>query len=1202
MKWTGEQLKAIETINSGIVVSAAAGSGKTAVLVERIIRLLADKTKNIPADTLVAVTFTNDAAAQMREKIAIALDKKISENPDDEWLLLQQVKLSAAKITTINAFCFDLVKSNADKFDIQSGVQIIDEKELTILQDKALDTAFEIMCNEKREEFIKIYNCLCKKNDKELRTAVLKLSNFKRTLPFPDTWVKKCRENYLSDAFAEKIKDIIKQASQIHKDKAEMYFNSMAEQFAIMKGLRFSGSSGLFNYEDFSDIFAGNSGSKSLDGLANLLAVDKEILDGVENNTEIKHKTFSKASYLKELTDYTQNIDAIESFRKKFKDEIKELREAANNVFSNVREDNALTHEMFTVLNEIADLYDSELWELKLERNAIEFSDNEIMSVQLLAKETSDGFEPSDYANSIVKDGAYNLLLMDEYQDVNNLQNVIFKCLSRNATAEKIGENEFVVGDVKQAIYRFRLTNPRIMMQTRENAGSCNDGSVTEILLSNNFRSRKNVVDFANTVFSILMSKQCGEVDYNESERLKYSALYSDRKENTEIIVSDEMLHDEIPSEYLAAATRIMQLLKERVLVFDDGVERECRPSDFCILARTNDQCQFAANALKLCGLKASVETTGAYLKSNEVSVIINLLKIINLPTNDIAMASVLLSPIFMLTEEELAQLRLLNLSGSMNLYMIMLNISNPSERSGEAFIAMSETLLGEKIRDIVDKIKRLRVYSSCMTVEKLIAKIFELTDYFSIASTFEDAKQKRANLRLLQYYAYSYEKSSGSGLEGFIRYINSVCEKGNDLSQAVALEEDVTAVGVKTIHKSKGLEYPFVFLSGLSGNINTDNKAQILINEDLGLSMKIRDTKNRLLIVPELFSAMMSINKIETMSETMRLLYVAMTRAKEKLFICISNDKNLKNDLETALEVAKSGAAPSFIRDCKNMRQWILCALMFFKSRDSSLLCCDEIPIIDEETELSFNFITNKYEFEESELEEDTSEYDKEAIQKMAEIMSRSYDYSECKTLSKLTVTEIAKGESSDDIFYPQLPSFSESFSRISAAEKGTAAHMFMQYADFSKAALSIENEVADVVARGAMSQKQADCLSVETLEGFFMSNIYKRLAKSDNVMREKKFFVKISDLAIDNDIIRVYNGTDGMLQGVADCIFEEDDGYVLIDYKTDNTTSEQALLDRYATQLRLYAAAFNILLDKPVKEAYIYSFVQKKVIEAKI
>lgn len=1192
MQWTDEQLGAIETTDKGVIVSAAAGSGKTAVLVERIIRLLSDEEKSIPADTLVAVTFTNDAAAQMREKISLALEKRIAQEPDNEWLLSQQLKLPFAKITTINAFCYDIVKSNSDKFDIQSGVKIIDDNDLALLKQEALDNAFEIMCRDYPEEFAFAYECTCSKSDLNLRTAVLDLSEFKRSVPFPETWVEKCRKMYLSDAVAVKTAEHLSESEKILFDECADILKRMLAAIETIS-------------ED--DEVCEDKALKSIE------EIYSDDLNKLDNYKEVsgKYKTFQMKSYLKTLDKYEAELEFIRSCHDEFKKAFSSLAEMNTAVNTQqISSDNTLSEKLFTALNSLSEIFDSELWQLKLERNAIEYSDNEIMAVRLLAKETKDGFEPSDYALELQKQGVHRLILLDEYQDVNNLQDIIFKCLSIDGNNDVVGRNEFVVGDIKQSIYRFRLTNPQIMMRARKNASLPeNAENLKEILLSRNFRSRQNVVDFTNFCFKLLMSEGCGEIEYNDKEKLVFSALYNDRAETTEIILADDLEYDKkdrIPGEYLACASRIREMLDKKALVFENGVERECIPSDFCILTRKNSSQKYAAKALEACGLTTAIESENAYLKSREVSLLINMLKIIDLPTNDIAMASVLMSEIFMLSEDDMAQLRLLNMSGSMNFYMIMLNVAYPSERSSEDFSEISDAAFGERIRNIVDIIRQLRVYASYMTIDKLITKIFDLTDYFSVASTFENASQKRANLRLLQSYAYSYENSVGGGLSGFIRYINSIYDNKNDLPQAVVIKENENAVSVKTIHKSKGLEYPFVFICDLSSNFNTDNQAQMLIDENLGVAFKIRDIKTRTKLTTEHFKLVRRKNTEEAKSESMRLLYVALTRAKEKLFICFSNDKNYQRDLKAATAVAQSlNESGSFdsrkVSACGNMRQWLMAALMRHKDC-SELMCGNMLEPVTSCAKIECLYKANK--FEETPMEKECAELycNEDKLAKLKEVIGREYNNKYSLMTSKLTVTEIAKDNSEEHAFYPQLPAFSDEISKMSAAEKGTAAHDFMQYCDFAKAEENINGEVKRLVLAKKLSNAQGECINTDSVKSFFESDLYNRLKSALSVEREKQFFAKIGDLPIENDIVSMYNNTDGMLQGVADCIFEESDGYVIIDYKTDKVTAADALVERYTLQLKLYAAAFNLLLDKPVKQAFIYSFVLKEIISVEI
>ncbi len=1213
MKWTNDQEKAISTTDKGVIVSAAAGSGKTAVLVERIIRLLCDSEKKIPADTLVAVTFTNDAASQMREKITAALEKKVIENPSDEWLLTQQMKLPFAKISTINSFCYDLVKTYADEFDIQSGVRIIDENELDLLKEVAMDNCFEIACEDKFDEFSFAYKSLCKKSDANLRDCVRRLSEFKRSIGFPEKWVELCRRYYKENLIETSVEIHLKSLEETFMREAKLICNEMNRALCGIPGFSMSDSG---NYVSLNcSVIQNKDYCDATEKLYSIYndAVDKiQMFDVYKGDVSPKFVMFKVSTYTKKLGEYADFIQKFYSARDKLKACFSKYHtEYIQYASADPEVDNEVSLKLFDAVNMLSEIYDGELWQLKMEKNAIEFSDNEIMAVKLLAEMTEDGFKPSEIAKRIVEQGVYNIVLMDEYQDVNNLQDIIFKCISKNGSDKLIGTNEFVVGDIKQAIYKFRLTNPKIMSNARKNAQEkCNSGYVEEIILHDNFRSRRNVVDFTNFVFELLMSKSCGDVQYDKSEKLQCSAQYNNRVENTEIIIAQSS-ESEVASEYIACATKIDEMIKNGALVFENGSDRKCRPSDFCIITRTNDSCASAAKALEIVGLKSTVETKEAYLKSREVSVLINMLKVVDMPTNDIALVAVLLSDMFMFTDEEIAKMRLLNKSGRMNFYMIMNNIASQSERSSEEFAEVSDTYLGDKVRRAIRIIKELRVLASCLSVDRLISKIFDYTDYFSIASTYENALQKRANLRLLQNYAYTYESNVGGGLGGFIRYINSISDSKGDLPQAVVMNENTDAVSVKTIHKSKGLEYPFVFICDLASEFKIENKQQMLVDEEMGVAFKIRDYDKRERITTNNYRIMLNNSTMQSKSESMRLLYVAMTRAREKLFICFENDKNFERDMCHAIELAKSYYGgrldPNCVLDCLNLRQWVFSALVmhpeFVEEMSEKYDFSDILAIIKKDDIPQISVTGFEGVLSENQAEQEiVTDVDFELYNKLSEVVRKKYDEILSNMTSKLSVTEIAKNDDEGIVFYPQVPAFSDELEKLSAAEKGTAVHAFMENCDFSLARESALDEIQRLVFHKKLTQSQAKCIDVGVLECFFSSELFDRAMKSDNIEREKRFFVAISDLAIENEDIKKYNNTDGMLQGIADCVFEEDDGYVLIDYKTDRVSDSQTLIDRYTMQLKLYAAAFDVLLEKPVKEAYIYSFVLKEVIPIKL
>lgn len=1211
VKWTNDQLSAIETTDKAVIVSAAAGSGKTAVLIERVIRLLTDEENKLPADKLLAVTFTNDAAAQMREKLSQALNKKIEQDPTNEWLQLQQMKLEMAKISTINSFCFELVKNNIHKFDISNGVRILDETESAVMLDKALETVLEKHYKDNPEVMTMLNDYFCDDSDYKLVEIVKQLYVFSRSLPFKDSWFKKALESYdINSEYYFKWKDIL-----LNNLKSEflMIRNLFNETLSLANSLQYYSKTkeiitqkDILIFSEFEDIIA----EGDWDNIALYLNNISFARFWGKPDKNAPQDNIIEAAI----------VEKIKAYREDYKNSIKDLSKIFSYSEAQIKADLESSRKILeSLINIVNDLW-AELWEQKVSKNAIDFSDVEILSIQLLCEETENGYVKSDIAKEIQNNETYKIILIDEFQDVNNLQDLIFKMLS-DTDNNIIGKNMFVVGDVKQSIYRFRQANPNIFIQTRRDANdSKNSDIITEIKLKKNFRSRKCVIDFVNFVFENIMSEKMGEVDYNIDEALDLGADYNEKELSTEIILIrnneepevDDNETDEEPvdfSEPLIVASKIRSMLDEQYQVYENGAERPCRQSDFCVLVRSKTINKQFIDAFTKVGLSVQSEELTGYLRSREISILINMLKVIDNPMNDIAFVGVLLSPIFMFSADDVAVIK--NASDYKKLYPAFLAICGDVK---DKSINIKSNELKEKCQKVVARIKELRYYASSMTLEQIIRKIYDSTDFFLIASTYNDGMQKRANLRLLLEYANSYDKSIAGGLTGFIRYINSVSNNGGDLKQAGISNNANDSVVIKTIHKSKGLEYPFVFLCRTATKFQIKNKElskPMLINLYNGIGFKLQEHERFIKYTTMPYDAIKSVNEREMLSEEMRLLYVALTRAKERLFITYTIKKDFEKKINNlAMNIARSGGITAEIaKSANSMQDWL--SMAFLVDENNSFLrdmCISELKIPTKHTDAIIEFVEGEEILSSinslsSENEQTTEKINvsQEIINEIEHYISFNYDSSFAQTQSKLSVSEVAKKDTSLEFFY-QLPRLDDEIGKLTAAEKGTATHSFMELADYDKAKEDVNLEIERLVSVGLLSKKQAEAINVPSIVSFFNSNFYERMRNSKNIMREKQFLVMISDLKLDIEELAVYNNTDGMLQGIADCIFEEDDGYVLVDYKTDNVKSVDELIEHYSLQLKLYKAAFELILDKPVKSSYIYSFKLEQGIEIKL
>lgn len=1202
MAWTEKQQQAIDIRNKGIIVSAAAGSGKTSVLVERLVRQLSDACENIPADRMIIVTFTNAAAAQMRRRLMNEFSRQMAEKPEDLRLAEQYSKLETAKISTISSFCFDLIRENIDSAELAPDFRIMDETEQELTLRAAVNDVFEKWYTERPEDIKLLNDMFCDSDDSPLEELITGLLEFMSVLPFPQyTADQICKifsetdpdksifgREYAKIVFAELEK--AEQAAMSAKNTADCFMNVSSKAYLTLS-------------EEINLILAAAGEMRA--------AVSEEDFswDRVFSSPNVKalrDYSFSRLTVKTKKDDYSDDdVERVKLYRDRYKDCRKSFSELIISR-DDAADDLAVHGKIVPLLMELYRNVSDCLWQKKLEKGAVSFSDGEQLAVRLLAEISPEGeVTRTDLCRRI--SDYYRIIMIDEFQDVNDAQNMIFRLLSHDGTAERAGDNIFCVGDVKQAIYGFRLANPGIFTEvlhsSEEYSDECKSKNVS-VSLNKNFRSSQYVVDFANYIFRRAMSEEVGGIDYTDNEALSCGAEYNDRPRLSEIIIAeqeeaavpadnsdgadadDEEDMAEAALEAEAAAIRISEMIKNGAPVYENGADRPCTPKDFCILLRGKAAAGLFSDSLAARGIKSVSESSPAYLDSWEISVMLNLLRVLDNPPLDIPVLSVLMSPMFGFTAEDIAELesfaRRLSPNGGQSLYVKLNLLLSSYHRAGWKLFAKAE--------DFMQTVISLRQYMSRASVWELVTHIYNSTAFMAVMQASGNGRQKCANLRLLTEYIKNYEASSGGGLNGFLRYIDNLKSHKKDLTSAATVSASADAVQIFTIHKSKGLEFPFVFLCrSFKGFNKQDLQKQTLFDRQLGVAFRIRrrDTRQKYQTVP--FAVLKKRKERELVSEEMRLLYVALTRAKEQLFITVPDGDKLANLLNKCDEYAVSGYSDAKSAGC--FMDWILGTLSThgdFKAINGGTVD----PTL-------FKVCKIKCGKPEESVSEQLAEElpDKAITENIKRLCGFGYDRAQSELAAKLTVTEIAKSEQavtlSDNIF--RLP---DSPAKISAAERGTAHHTFMQYADFALAERDIEAAILSVCDMGFISEAEADALDRRRLNAFFSSDLYSRLKNSQKIMREKKFLVKISDLSLDDELGKVYNQTNGMLQGIADALFFEEDGVVLIDYKTDRGVTEEVLADRYGMQLRLYSAALGLILGTPVKEAYIYSFGLSKAI----
>lgn len=1286
--WTSSQKDAITIRNKGIVVSAAAGSGKTTVLIERLSRLLLDEKNKIPAQDLVAVTFTKKAAAHMKAKLNSAIDKELVKSfasPDEReserlaWLLEQKNDLQFSKVSTINSFCLDFVKENISRFEFQGSPGILDEAVELMMFDNASQAAVEELCENDPQVYGRLCNALdC--NSKGFKEILRALYVFIRTIPFREQWIQQAKKHYTDDGLVSQAITLYRNGVTEKTDRANELLNAL---YVLV--------SKISTYKQVPNFI------KSITAAADALNAQLDII-----RQSYSHQDFEK--YLAAVCEKirkpafrtNKDIKAMSSDESAILCDMctqaSDIVAQINAIIDSLKADGVLTDEairnnlneaafLFDVLVDLVQTTEKNMYQAKLERNALDFSDVEMMTKDLLVEMKDGKLVRTELCEDIRKSGIYKIITIDEFQDVNNLQELIFRALSDGKDLDHMGPNTFIVGDIKQAIYRFRQTNPELFNKSVGDAKKGFD-DLCLVNLQENFRSREGIIDFVNFVFSKIMYKQIGGVDYDSSQELKFAATYYPQIKQDETCVElmlvdrhDDFQMSDLNEEFYLVANRIKQILSDnsRYMVMDEDTRqmRACRPSDICVLLQTNHSVLEMTKALEAVGLKAQSQENEGYLKSSEITLVLNILRVIDNPLNDIAMASMLMSPVFGFTATEMLIMhekrekiegRRYNgfytvLSNAHYSYINKLAADFEFERMFD-----DRPMLQKKCSQTFETLQSFIYRAMSTNLERLIRYIYDVTDLPGLTSIYLDSAKKRSNLLLFLSYARDYENSGNDGVSGFIRFVDSLYDNNKAFKGAGKATLAGECVKVMTFHSSKGLEFPYVFLCDLSNNGN-NNKQNIYLHYKVGdddpddkdsFAFEARDIARHMIRTNILYKGIDEKSTLEDKSEKLRLFYVGCTRAKEKLFISVSpkcngsikastSKQKLVKTLVGAHKCNNKTELIEHISACDNMLDYLMCALSFANlgkdfarwaldnAQDSGADLSGDEKMLDnivcDTRKEKINITVKRIEVEQTEEKPGKQlkikTFDPKIIDELRENYRKEEEYHRSQLdsamlPSKLSVTEIVRlenekesiGADRQDVdhnadgfnpdFFPNLTKLDESKSKLTAAEKGTLTHKFMELADYTLAEISVKDELSRLVRKGCFTPKEAAGVYVDSLRRFFESEFYRRIKASEEKFREKKFMVSMRDISVD-ERHKGITGEDGIIQGIADCVFKENDGYVIVDYKTDNFKSE-ADMDKYGTQLEFYKAALELVLGSEcadgiikkanIKSCYIYSF----------
>ncbi|MFD1708030.1 helicase-exonuclease AddAB subunit AddA [Siminovitchia sediminis] len=1237
-QWTDEQWKAIFAKDQDVLVAAAAGSGKTAVLVERIIQKIIAEQDPLNVDQLLVVTFTNAAAAEMRARIGAALSQAINERPESNHLRKQLGLLNRASISTLHSFCLEAVRKHYYMVDIDPHFRVGDDNEMGLLREEVLDDLFEEEYGkEDNESFFKLVDTFTgDRNDSELQELVLKLYDFSRSHPYPDLWLDELVSIY-----------DVKEGTTIDR-------LPFAEWILSDIKLQLTGARQMLEEAYELANSPGGPAPRAVNYLDDLEVVEKiqkasesswESLYAAMNNWKFtRAKSCRGDEYDEEL------VKAADALRKKAKGILEKLtKELFSREPDSFLRDMRRMHPVYHTLVQLVKSFANRFTLEKKERGIVDFADLEHLALYILTDPHSEKGQahPSEVAVGYRKQ--FKEVLVDEYQDVNMVQETILRLITTDGEHDG---NLFMVGDVKQSIYRFRLAEPNLFLDkyTRFTPDGVQGG--LRIDLSRNFRSRAEILDGTNFLFKQVMGQNVGEIEYHEGAELVLGANYpSDDMYPIEVAIIDQAGDDETETspqeedhffkedieqsrlEGRYVARTIRNIIDEEKPVYDTkaGRHRPVQYKDIVILLRSTSWAQDIIDELKFEGIPVYADLSSGYFEATEVTVMLSLLQVVDNPDQDIPLASVLRSPMVGLNEEQLARIRAKSRKGSFY-------------QAVKTFIKMSGDDRDERIRGklaiYLENLKKWRSLARTGALSQLIWQLYRDTGFYDFVGGLPGGKQRQANLRALYDRASQYEETSFRGLFRFLRFIERMRDRGKDMGAARALGEQEDVVRIMTIHSSKGLEFPIVFAAGLGRQFNMkDINSSFLFDKDFGFASKYIDSEKRISYpsLPQL--ALKRKKRRELTAEEMRVLYVALTRAKEKLYL-VGAVKNMEKEISkwgkastgddwllkdfdrAAATTYLDWIGPAILRHRDSWMEGIGNPLTGNVSEHPSRWKIDVLPAsalretAENEEKESEGWLQTVKEGKLSDIESPLKD----------QVFSRlSWMYPHViasRRMSKQTVSELKRmavltdkvsaasllgGDPNTGTPIFNKPKFLEKQS-ISPAERGTVMHTVMQHIplDQEPGIFLVEQVLDDLIQKEILTVEQADVVPGEQIVQFFESNLGRRLLQPAKTKREVPFTMAIPA----RDIYSDWDGEDEsvIVQGIIDCIVMEEDGVLLLDYKTDAITGrfpggfDQAkvvLEKRYRMQIELYEQAIERIWKKSVKEKVLYFFDGGHVLE---
>lgn len=1179
MNYTKEQEQAIFLRGKNIMVSAGAGAGKTRVLVSRMAELIMDKEHPIEADRFLVMTFTNAAAAEMKERIGTELEERLEKDPDNLYLRKQIRKIRQADISTIHSFCNHLIRTHYNELAIDPSFRIGEEGELFLLRQQAVEQVLEEAYASGRESFLQFVEAYAPgKNDTVLEEMIEDLYHFSRSFPNADGWFEKTGKE--AAILAGKDGWDTSAAVTLLLSKAQKESLQIQEElYQLLESVT----------EDSPEKYTG------------LLQEIKEYIDSLTQAKDynsyykvLSQKSISSFPRASQKEKEWELYEEVKEFHQKVREQINSQKE---NVFTTPAEElqreaaviYPLLEEYMALTKRFAEIY----FLCKKEKNVYDFDDLEHFALELLVEsyDKQGEAQPSETAKELSK--KYKMIFVDEYQDTNLVQETILEMLLNNKH-----NSLFTVGDVKQSIYRFRQARPDLFLRRKDQYISQADAGVS-IELRDNFRSAPGVLTFTNYIFSQLMEKEFGGVDYNEKTALRPGdggPMMQD-EETSEILFFQKdsaSALKEVPEDILAESAVICKRIKELI-------EEGYHYGDMVILLRSGaGRMEPMAEFLEQEGIPVSCDNKTGYFQTREITVMLNYLSIVDNIYQDIPMASVMLSSIGKFTEEELVKLRVLieePVRGKYTLYDFMrLYMQEGTEEE-----------LKKKIRDFLMDLLYFRQQKKEQPLSTLLWDIYERTGFYYDVQLMPDGEKRKENLLMLLKKAEDYEKTVFKGLFYFNRYMKQLKSYEIEMGEAGTSMEEEDVVKIMTIHKSKGLEFPVVFVSGLSKKFNRmDLNKAVLCHPELGIGMECVNTTLRFHHPSLMKKAIQEKVWKDTLEEEMRILYVAMTRAKRKLILTgVIKSEELEAGMRASIQAQKWRAG--------SMMDWILPVMaeqfrntdkIWLKARLFSWSDIEELFNAREREEATFSY----RHFIEKYVEGQDSSLIKKAFSHVYPNMEatkwkRKYSVSELKSLSQITLPNEESVVYEPDEEERIIPQFlKEEREEVGGAAKGTIVHKIMEMLPFAK--IQTKKQLFDWITDLEQNYPESKQISAKWLyrgiEAFLFSEQGEKIRKMDEAGKVKKelpFTVGLPVSLINQDT----EAEDTVVvQGVIDACADMGNHLCLIDYKTDQIKEgeEQQLLDRYGNQMLYYKAALEQILEKRVSEIYLYSFSLKKFI----